>query len=231
VEKSSQVHRKVLNWMFTGPDQWRPSVTIHGRNASSPCANTVEFRIDEQGTYSGLSDGDRLWRISPIVTGWRLEFRDPGDQVATYAGSHQTLKAARIEAARTVSLSSRQAQHRRAGIGSLSPSEQLVPQRAAWDEAAMSADVACAARGDAEDRTSASQTTRPRVSGGRRVKDRRRGEDRRQTNDDSRCGEDRRLGGDRRRGNADIRRGGERRRRGEDRRHRDDRRAPDSGRQ
>lgn len=51
------------------------------------------------GTYSGLGAGARMWRITSTLTGWRLEFRDPGDETATGAGVHRTLAAAQKEAA------------------------------------------------------------------------------------------------------------------------------------
>jgi hypothetical protein len=51
-------------------------------------------------THSGTGRGDRRWVIRPHLTGWRLEFRDPGDVTATYAGTHNTLKAAKAEACR-----------------------------------------------------------------------------------------------------------------------------------
>lgn len=52
------------------------------------------------GTYSGRGLGERMWRITPTVTGWHLEFRDPGDKTATNAGRHATLAAAKKEADR-----------------------------------------------------------------------------------------------------------------------------------
>ena len=55
---------------------------------------------DDGGTYSCTDSGDRRWRISEVYTGWRLEFRDPGDMTATFAGTHRSLGAAQAEAAR-----------------------------------------------------------------------------------------------------------------------------------
>jgi hypothetical protein len=52
------------------------------------------------GTYSGLGRSARMWRITPTLTGWHLEFRDPGDTAATNAGRHYTLVAAQKEADR-----------------------------------------------------------------------------------------------------------------------------------
>jgi hypothetical protein len=66
----------------------RPSTTAH-----------IEFRND-QGTYSGIGTRGRRWRITPTFTGWRLEFWDPGDKRATYAGTHRTVALAQSEASR-----------------------------------------------------------------------------------------------------------------------------------
>ncbi|MGZ4458681.1 MAG: hypothetical protein ACXVEU_18000 [Nocardioidaceae bacterium] len=62
-------------------------------------AKEIDFH-DNKGTYSGTDSGDRRWQITAVYAGWRLEFRDPGDVTATYAGTHRTLAAAKAEAAR-----------------------------------------------------------------------------------------------------------------------------------
>ena len=59
----------------------------------------VQF-AEDHGTYTGTGRGGRSWRISPVFTGWRLEFRDEGDMTATYAGVHRSVEAAQAEAAR-----------------------------------------------------------------------------------------------------------------------------------
>jgi hypothetical protein len=59
----------------------------------------VQF-AEDHGTYTGTGRGGRRWRISPVFTGWRLEFRDEGDMAATYAGVHRSVEAAQAEAAR-----------------------------------------------------------------------------------------------------------------------------------
>ena len=59
----------------------------------------IEF-VEDRGTYSGTSRGGRRWCISPVFTGWRLEFRDEGDATETYAGVHRSVEAAQAEAAR-----------------------------------------------------------------------------------------------------------------------------------
>lgn len=56
--------------------------------------------VEDHGTYTGTSPGGRRWRITPVFTGWRLEFRDHGDMSATYAGVHASVEAAQAEAAR-----------------------------------------------------------------------------------------------------------------------------------
>lgn len=60
---------------------------------------TIQF-VEDQGAYTGTGHGGRRWRIFRVVTGWRLEFRDNGDVTATYAGVHQSVGAAQVEAAR-----------------------------------------------------------------------------------------------------------------------------------
>jgi hypothetical protein len=62
-------------------------------------ASVIDFS-NYDGTYSGTGPGGRRWRITTAFTGWRLEFRDPGDLTGTYAGTHATLAAAKTEAAR-----------------------------------------------------------------------------------------------------------------------------------
>lgn len=50
--------------------------------------------------YHGVGLRGREWSISPSLTGWLLQFRDPGDNAWTYAGTHATLQHARVEASR-----------------------------------------------------------------------------------------------------------------------------------
>ena len=59
----------------------------------------IDF-VDDEGTYTGTSEGGRRWRISRVSTGWRLEFRDAGDVTGTFAGVHRSVAAAQAEAAR-----------------------------------------------------------------------------------------------------------------------------------
>jgi hypothetical protein len=60
---------------------------------------TIRF-VNYHETYSGTSGGGRRWVITATLTGWRLEFRDPGDVRATYAGTHPSVRAAQREASR-----------------------------------------------------------------------------------------------------------------------------------
>ena len=59
----------------------------------------IEF-VEHQGAYTATGPGGRRWRIIPVFTGWKLEFRDEGDMTATYAGVHPSVEAAQAEAAR-----------------------------------------------------------------------------------------------------------------------------------
>lgn len=56
--------------------------------------------VSSHEIHSGTGRADRRWVIRPHPTGWHLEFRDPGDVDATYAGTYGTLKAAQLEACR-----------------------------------------------------------------------------------------------------------------------------------
>ena len=60
----------------------------------------IDFQYDK-GSYSGTGRHGRLWRMCPTVTGWRLEFTDPGDGEPTYAGTFTTLHVAKAEADRS----------------------------------------------------------------------------------------------------------------------------------
>jgi hypothetical protein len=68
---------------------------------ASSVARGLRSRIDfseYEGAHSGVGKANRMWRITRCYTGWHLEFRDPGDMTATYAGIHATLAAAKHEA-------------------------------------------------------------------------------------------------------------------------------------
>jgi hypothetical protein len=51
-----------------------------------------------EGLYSGVGLHGRNWRITPVRTGWRLEFVDPGDGIATYAGTFSSVEVAQGQA-------------------------------------------------------------------------------------------------------------------------------------
>lgn len=68
-----------------------------GRTGSTGPLGLIEF-VHRGGAYTGAGTDDREWRITTTVTGWRLEFRDPGDAAPTYAGTHVSLEAAQREA-------------------------------------------------------------------------------------------------------------------------------------
>lgn len=78
------------------PAEYTPT-TNGGRNESTRSHYLIEF-THRDGSYTGVGPGERQWHISTSLTGWRLEFRDPGDAVATYAGTHGSLAAAQREA-------------------------------------------------------------------------------------------------------------------------------------
>lgn len=59
----------------------------------------IQF-VEDNGIYTGTGPGGRCWKITPVFTGWRLEFRDPGDTTATYAGVHRSVEAAQTEASK-----------------------------------------------------------------------------------------------------------------------------------
>jgi hypothetical protein len=59
----------------------------------------IDFQ-NHHGVMVGLDHDNREWRVVKAVTGWRLEFRDDGDELATYAGTHPTVEHAMEEASR-----------------------------------------------------------------------------------------------------------------------------------
>lgn len=58
---------------------------------------SIDFH-ESQGVFSGTGTFGRQWRIARTLTGWRLEFSDPGDPAPTFAGVHVTVAAAQAEA-------------------------------------------------------------------------------------------------------------------------------------
>ena len=57
----------------------------------------LAFAPSNEGYVADGYDG-RRWHIRAVMTGWCLEFSDPGDEQLTYAGTHGTLERA-IQAA------------------------------------------------------------------------------------------------------------------------------------
>lgn len=53
---------------------------------------------EHDGVLVGIGARGRRWHVTKIVAGWRLEFRDPGDATATYAGTHGSVQSAVAEA-------------------------------------------------------------------------------------------------------------------------------------
>ena len=72
------------------------SRVLHGME---PVGKDIEFAEDEAG-FRGTGANGRCWRLSRAVAGWRLEFRDPGDDEPTYAGTFGTKERAMGEAGR-----------------------------------------------------------------------------------------------------------------------------------
>ena len=60
----------------------------------------IEFDRSDSNIYWGDGRFGRRWRISPVRTGWRLEFDDPGDHRFTNAGVFADIRAAKAAAAR-----------------------------------------------------------------------------------------------------------------------------------
>ena len=77
--------------------------TPYGSNRAHSAATDpvlpLDFQQDGRG-YTACSESGREWHIAEERTGWRLEFRDPGDRTATNAGVHRTVEAAMAEASR-----------------------------------------------------------------------------------------------------------------------------------
>jgi hypothetical protein len=72
-----------------------PRVSRGARRAEE----NIEFVEDRSG-FLGTGANGRCWRVVRAVAGWRLEFRDPGDEDATNAGIFGTKERAMGEANR-----------------------------------------------------------------------------------------------------------------------------------
>lgn len=63
--------------------------------------DTRVIEFEEHGaTYVGTDARRRWWRIIPVRAGWRLDYRDPGDDSVWRAGVFGDLAAAQTEANR-----------------------------------------------------------------------------------------------------------------------------------
>ncbi len=72
---------------------------LRGSRAGAPAlANDPLAFTEKADGYWGTGSQGRCWHISKVVTGWRLDFRDPGDAASTYAGIHATVDLAKREA-------------------------------------------------------------------------------------------------------------------------------------
>jgi len=83
-----------------GADMHAHRVSRPHTGSKSPAAQVARVVFTEvRGTLSGTGHTGRRWQVLPVRTGWRLEFRDPGDGIATYAGTYATPAAAQRAAA------------------------------------------------------------------------------------------------------------------------------------
>ncbi len=76
---------------------WPSSPAESRRLVTSQRHEAIDFR-EAGGVYSGVGTMGRRWRITRAVTGWRLDFMDPGDTAPTNAGLHASVSAAQTEA-------------------------------------------------------------------------------------------------------------------------------------
>jgi hypothetical protein len=65
------------------------------QNEQAPPTDDRLAFVPGEGGYVAEGDEGRTWHIRPVVTGWRLEFADQGDEQPTYAGTHGTLERAK----------------------------------------------------------------------------------------------------------------------------------------
>jgi len=83
-----------------GADMHAHRVSRPRTRIKSPAAEVAAVVFTEvRGTVSGTGQAGRRWQVLRVRTGWRLEFRDPGDGIATYAGTYATAAAAQRAAA------------------------------------------------------------------------------------------------------------------------------------
>jgi hypothetical protein len=83
-----------------GADMHAHRVSRPRTGSKLPAAEVAEVVFTEvRGTLCGTGHAGRRWQVLPVRTGWRLEFRDPGDGIAIYAGTYATPAAAQRAAA------------------------------------------------------------------------------------------------------------------------------------
>lgn len=82
---------------------WVPKA---GDPESAVGGDSLSFAERPDG-YWGTGPKGRCWHISKVITGWRLDFRDPGDESSTYAGIHGTVDLAKREAGLVTGVSRR----------------------------------------------------------------------------------------------------------------------------
>jgi len=74
------------------------STSAHADHVSvRPERLVIDFQ-DRGGFLVGAGASGRRWRITRVLTGWRLEFIDSGDSSPTNAGVHGSVAAAQAEA-------------------------------------------------------------------------------------------------------------------------------------
>ena len=56
--------------------------------------------VEELGSWRGVGQRGRQWQITPVKTGWRLQFIDIGDVKPVNAGIFGSLEAAQADAGR-----------------------------------------------------------------------------------------------------------------------------------
>jgi hypothetical protein len=75
------------------------SAAARNIDPSSVPPERVAINFQDRGrSLVGAGASGRQWRITPVVTGWRLEFIDQGDATPTNAGVHGSVAAAQAEA-------------------------------------------------------------------------------------------------------------------------------------
>lgn len=84
-------------WQGSQAPSFRTPPRAGGPRAVVDAAGTIDFQQWGDG-FRGSGRSGRTWLITRALTGWRLEFTDPGDDTPTFAGVHGTVTAAKAEA-------------------------------------------------------------------------------------------------------------------------------------